>query len=234
MSEGEREFEQSVREAFDRIRAQRGSCPSGEELSAYLNGTLAEDRRLTVEAHIECCGVCDAISTRVASFEDTGASHAESIWEEGEPRIRAVVMPRAGPGWRRKLLHPVLAYAVAAVALGLVILRPEPTGLTRQPASPAWQTVKTLDLNLVRSGKPAPALGPSDEWLIIAFFVPITVGRTYTASIDGGLPQSIQSYDDRGNFHLLCDRTQFGAGPHRLIIRESETSAMFEFEFQLR
>ena len=200
------------------MRSARGPCPSAGELSAYLAGSLPPDQHFVIQSHIELCGVCDAISVRLANFDEPGAPPIDPDWQEREPRLRAAVFPAPRPVWRRLLLHPALAYAVAAATLGWVILRPGPMHPPIEAAPAAWQTVKTLDLNLVRSGKPLPALASSDKVLVLAFFVPITADRTYTLSVDGKPSEPIESYDGRGNFHILCDRAQLGSGSHRLTI----------------
>lgn len=137
------------------------------------------------------------------------------------------------PLWQRLVLHPVAGYGLALGLLLWIVAEPNPVSPTPPLISAELASVKTIDLNTVRSERRPIVIGPGDQAVLLGFFVPVTPDRTYTAALDGSPPRVIQSYDGRGNFHLLCDRSLFSPGAHRLVVREGEAGAEFEFEFTL-
>ena len=112
---------------------------------------------------------------------------------------------------------------------------------SRAPGQDRFDTasIKTFDLNVTRGGQRSTvSLSPRDRLFLLSFFVPIRPGFRYHLLVDGLMLTEIHSYDEKGNFHIVCDRRVIGLGIHVLTITETDpearkTDRSFEFSFEM-
>ena len=111
----------------DKVRAQ---------LTAYLDGELADDRGSAVRGHLRGCAECRQVATDEAALRDglrvlPTVDAPASLWAGVQARLAAAEVADAGrPAWRRTLARwmpraPQLAFggAVLAAAIVLVVVR---------------------------------------------------------------------------------------------------------------
>jgi hypothetical protein len=236
MSPGDPEFEPlepSLRSLLRRL----SECPSAESLTGFQAGSLAAEEAAAIRDHVAICGVCDGLLMGLKEFNEPVADVPG--WAGAERRMRAKVFPR--PRWRAMLLHPAMAYGCAVLAVAAALWP------RHQPATPAplatsalaMESVRTLDLNVVRRGGVArAALAPQHRFILLSFLVDTRPGFRYAASLDGGPAKDVVSDDGKGNFSLLFSRDALRSGQHRLTVTEAnaasrKTERSIEFPFEL-
>ena len=227
----ERLFAESVRDGVRQLRKQRGSCPSAEELVAFLEGRLESEDSARVGEHVDACGVCDLALMRVRAAEPAG--RGMSAWRRVSDLFR----------------NPLLGYGVAAalccaIALATLIVVVIPGRRVASPTLPApltiaGESVPTINLNLSRGteGLHVP-LGAGDRFVLLSFLIDIHPAFHYSASLDGGTAREVMSDDGKGNFALLFSRNLLNPGKHRLIVTEinpgnGKNERSIEFTFSL-
>src|SRR3954452_4585329 len=96
--------------AFETSTAQ-SSCPSDEELAAFLDGVLSASDRVRITAHLADCESCYEIFA--------GAVHFQQDVPALEQKGRVVTFPSkdGGGGIRKRWWIPAAAAAVLAVGL---------------------------------------------------------------------------------------------------------------------
>jgi hypothetical protein len=103
------------------MTAARETCPSSEELAAFLDGKLSPEERAWGIEHLAGCESCYALFSEVVRFREESAAQAEA--EEEAARPSAPFERRAGwRRWRPAALpwRPVVAAALAAALLAAV------------------------------------------------------------------------------------------------------------------
>lgn len=200
MNRKEREFESAFGAAFRALDATKGRCPSTEELATFLSGGHGGDEG--VRRHVAACGACEAIVERMRLFDEPAASARR-------PRLR---VPFAG-AMGRFVLHPAVAYALAAVVVFIAIVAggrvSAPGVATRLPAvaAPAAMSSATVvDLNQARGG--GAAAPPGGDTLILTFTVPVQPGHRYVARLLDGSGRALEETplsgcDALGNCQLV-------------------------------
>ncbi|HVT17207.1 MAG TPA: zf-HC2 domain-containing protein [Thermoanaerobaculia bacterium] len=103
------------------MTAARETCPSCEELAAFLDGKLSPEERAWGIEHLAGCESCYALFSEVVRFREESAAEAKA--EEEAARPSAPFEWRAG--WRRWLpaalpWRPVVATALAAALLAAI------------------------------------------------------------------------------------------------------------------
>ena len=93
-------------------------CPERETLAAYVDRRLPAVERDAFEAHLAACDAC--------------RREAVALWRLVKPVSRRMSAPASVPAWRRLAPWAAVA-AVALLALGLFLRRPEPPK-TPEPA----------------------------------------------------------------------------------------------------
>jgi len=140
------------------------------------------------------------------------------------------------------LLHPAVAYACAGIAVVAALWPRREAVVPAPPAAAtmiAMESVRTIDLNVVRRGGIArAALSLEDRFVLLSFLVDSHPGFRYAASLDGGPPKDVTSDDGKGNFSLLFSRDALASGRHRLTVTEidpasQKTERSLEFPFDL-
>jgi len=205
------QFDQDLRRRLHAVRTDRGECPSVEALTRYTFDEASWAEKEEVRAHVARCGYCDALLYRMRAFLERG--------EEAAPPPAAV--------WaflRRPLLGYVLALVLAYPAwLGLRPSRPAP------PAPPPGAPVEAppvYNLNQVRGVSGRPSASAAAEHFLVQFTLPVTPGSRYLATVRtaGGRAivsrQPVESWDDLGNFSLVCRAADFPAGRYSVEVEE--------------
>ncbi len=126
---------------------------AGEDLVAYADGELGEDRRLQVEAHLRVCSAC---RRRLATFRETGLLLREKTPRIDDPAGRAAIRARClASDNRRRPAGPHLGVAMLTLSLLLALFvertlveqgrSPNVTGWATEsvPLTPAVPTPRT-------------------------------------------------------------------------------------------
>lgn len=103
------------------MTAARETCPSSEELAAFLDGKLSPEERAWGIEHLAGCESCYALFSEVVRFREESAAQAEAQGEAARPS--APFERRAGwRRWRPAALpwRPVVAAALAAALLAAI------------------------------------------------------------------------------------------------------------------
>jgi len=58
-------FKDLVAKGMQELRHQRGPCPSAEALVEYHHGRLPAEQSAEVRKHVEACGLCDVLLSRL-------------------------------------------------------------------------------------------------------------------------------------------------------------------------
>ena len=236
MSRGDSEFE-PLEPGLRSLRRRLSECPGAESLTGFLAGSLAAEEAAAIRDHVAICGVCDGLLEGLKAFDEP-VTDAPG-WVGAERRMRAKVFPR--PRWRAMLLHPAVAYACAAIAVAAALWPRHQPATPAPPAASAiaMESVRTIDLNVVRRGGAAhAALTPRDRFVLLSFLVDTHPGFRYAASLDGGPAKDVVSDDGKGNFSLLFIRDALRPGQHHLTVTETDpasqkTERSIEFPFEL-
>jgi len=250
MTSEERDFRRAFGSAFAVLRGRRGDCPRPDALAQYARGQSGEEEAVRIANHIAACGLCDVLLDRIKSFEAPSTRRTPGSWQAAN-RGADSHRPGSLQGWwmriGRVLYHPAAAYTlaigvIACAALGVLPVRRTETNATPRQDKPAAmaprvQPIKIIDLDTTRGEPSRVALDPTDNSFVLSFLIPSGSGFRYTASIDGGPPEEIASYDGKGNFSLLCQRDAFAPGKHRLVVSEIDPHTLerhtFQFVFEL-
>ncbi len=97
-------------------------CPEYEELSAYVEGTLGEERARSLSTHLASCEPCFADVERIRELRSRAALRGNVTVQPGMSRRRS-----SGLGWwKRALAGAVCAGAVIAAAVWMTTPRTEP------------------------------------------------------------------------------------------------------------
>ena len=214
----EREFAELLAPGIRELRANRGPCPSSEELLAFYENRSAKEDVARLQAHVGACGLCDV---RLGRLDRTGELRPPSIWE----RARVFVS------------RPAFAYTLAALLsipayLGLVHMAgispssrasvaPEP------PSTSNIASIRSLSLDVSRAVESPPeiVLSADDALFVLSFFLPIhTSPQRYEMQVVGPggaavLPaKALTKCDTAGNCALLCDARLFRGGAYELRV----------------
>ncbi len=221
----------SIKEAFDQLKARRGECPSSDELLQYQQNSLTLEQLAQVKQHIDSCGFCDAIVTGLTQFD-----------------LAVTEKPKQSMPWmvtvRHFFLQPAVAYLVA-----LALLYPAYVGIFRNPVvvekiikvpAPIQGVGSAEDFDLgegtvQRSGTPSPVpdqiirISAEEKFFILDFFVPVRPDRRYEMQITDDKGEQIAAgkvtcRDRLGNFSLVCSRELFPAGTYLLTVKELDQS----------
>lgn len=237
----EADINEDVREAFEKMRTDRGECPAPEQLVKFQQQALGAEEMAIVKRHIEGCGSCDSIVHGLTGFDEATLPDAvESIgW-----------LPKA----RRLLFHPALAYLLV-----LALLYPAYRGLFHKP-NIVEKTIPVLkpvpvegvgtarDFNLgdgstQRTSSPLSEeliqLSKNDKFFILNFFIPVRADHRYEMQITNEKGNVIaadeaKSRDQLGNFSVVCTRQLFPAGSYILRIKELDTQGKLHDESAFR
>ncbi|MCI0604306.1 hypothetical protein L0156_15010 [bacterium] len=223
----------SFQEAFNELKARRGDCPGSDELLQYQQKSLPEEQLVKTKQHIDSCGLCDSIVTRLAQFDS-------AVTEKPKQSIPWMVTVR------QFFLQPAVAYLVA-----LALLYPAYVGIfrkpvivekiTKAPAPPIQGVGSAQDFDLgegtvQRGGSPSLApvqvirISAEEKFFILNFFVPVRPDRRYEMQIvdDKGeqiTAGKVTSRDRLGNFSLVCTWELFPPDPYVLTIKELEQNS---------
>jgi hypothetical protein len=234
----EESFAKSVREGVRQLRAERGPCPSADDLTAFHDGRLSIEEIARVRNHVEACGLCDVQLARLAS--DKPAKRPVSTW--------------VWAFFRR----PVVPYALVALLLfpayrGFVPRRkdysPEPSASPRGETELLVAPIPSFSLDVVRSSSgvqksPIIRLSRDDRFFLLSFLVPIKAPPSYrynlsvvredeTAVVS---PQMLRDCDGVGNCYLICNTALFPTGRYEVGITETgpaSTTVTRHFPFEI-
>ncbi len=225
----ERSFAASLRDGVKELKAERGPCPSSEELLAFFEERLTAPDAFRVRNHVEACGLCDLVLGRLANT-DGHALEPTNDWR----RI-----------WRY-LWNPAVAYGLVAL-----LLFPAYLGLRQrlsprvfeESTSPAI-SIPSFSLDSQRgAGIAAQAhvvrLKDQDKSFILEFFVPMSTDRHYFAEIRDGSGRSaisrreVVSGDSPGKVSIVCRREAFRSGDYTVTVTDDSTARRFEYVFQV-
>lgn len=96
------------------------NCVDPRELSAYLDGELAEDRAAAIKEHLAGCAACrDEISRFEAVSEALDSLEGAEPDPYFAPRLKRLAASGRRSGWPRRVLVPAAATAAAALSLSL-------------------------------------------------------------------------------------------------------------------
>ena len=112
-------------------------CPAEEQLAAYVENRLTEQRRQRIEGHVSKCAHCLG---HVAFLLKVGELQAPEVPADLLRRVQQppVELPRSGPLWR---WAPVGALAASlAIAVSIMVRQPDHP-LPQRPSTPAAPAV---------------------------------------------------------------------------------------------
>lgn len=107
-------------------------CPDYEELSAFVDRTLEQDRARAVLAHANACEPCSRDIERIQQLRSHAAMRENVRVRPGASR-RALVSPWVY--WRRAVAGVAAAAAVAALAIGIGRFGTGPTQTAQPPVA---------------------------------------------------------------------------------------------------
>jgi anti-sigma factor RsiW len=96
------------------------SCVDPKELSAYVDGELAEEKAASIREHLARCAACREELSRLEFVSETlellqGAEPDPYF----APRLKRLAVAERGRGWARRAFVPAAAAAAAALSLVL-------------------------------------------------------------------------------------------------------------------
>jgi hypothetical protein len=222
----ERLFAESVRDGVRQLRKQRGSCPSAEELVAFLEGRLGSEDSARVGEHVDACGVCDLALMRVKAAVADPAGRGMSAWRRLSDLFG----------------NPLVAYGLAALlcypAYVGIRSHPEPKVEIQPKAGtppgtalePPVLSVPSFSLDVVRgAGReaqlPVVLLDDQNKFFLLQFFVPMKADHQYSVEIRDGAGRVTVGHqqitgDTQGKVALMCRRETFAAGEYTLAVTE--------------
>lgn len=232
MREFDSNFENALRRAF--ANDERGPCPSDEGLVAFYEGRLSSDEAAKVGAHLERCGVCDALVYRLRRPDIGIAATSE---QKNRIRQRVFSEKRSVRDSIKNLLKsPLPGYAFAAAFAAILAFRIAIPQENKEQT--AFGDAVELELTQVRGadGAHGGASTRGKRYLILRFFVPVDPAKQYWVSLDGKPANECSSYDRLGNFRLVIPAKSLPATTnalHRLDIEErSQQSVLQSWQFQ--
>lgn len=144
-----------------------------EQLTAYLDGELADERGSAVRGHLRGCDVCRKVATDEAALRDglralPPLDPPASLWAGVQAQLAAAEVEDAKrPAWRRLLARWApharhigfagLAIAAAVVLIVMRMQRHDDTQQVAQPVTPPQQTRVVIGAAAL-TPQPAPAL----------------------------------------------------------------------------
>lgn len=235
------DINEDVREAFEKMRTDRGECPAPEQLVKFQQRSLTAEEIIIVKRHIEDCGSCDWIVRGLTEFD------AASLRDQEK-----------SAGWAAKvqhlLFHPALAYLLV-----LALLYPAYRGIFHKPnivektipvskPLPVEGVGSARDFNLGDGSTQRAALPLSEEiiqlskddkFFILNFFIPVRADHRYEMQITNEKGNVIatdeaKSRDQLGNFSVVCTRQLFPAGSYILRIKELDLQGNLHDEYVFR
>lgn len=169
------------------------------ELTAYLDGELADERGSAVRGHLRNCAACRGVAADEAALRDglrtlPPVDPPASLWAGVQARLAAAEVADAEkPAWRRALARwmpraPQLALggAIAAAALALVIVRAQHTddSTVSPPAPVAPVVVAPAPTNDQAAAPPAsPAVDDGRDVTEVLASAPARVSDDYAAVV---------------------------------------------------
>jgi hypothetical protein len=216
-------------------------CPDSRSLADYASGALDKAETHRLDRHIAICGICGSLMERLQAFDSD--EKPGPVWAGVSGRMEArfgqflqeqqnPVKPRERSRFRKLLWNPIPAYAVM-----LALIYPAWLGLSSSRAKPfpgrQLESVRLIRLDATRSAQAPVAASSNGAGLAtLSFFVPVRDGFQYRAAIldHNGKPitepVSIQSYDEKGNFLIVCP--ELGRQPDGVTLQVAEYGASGE------
>jgi hypothetical protein len=131
---------------------------AAEELMAYLDGEVAEERRVAVHAHVLQCEPCGRLLSELRQ-----ASRDAALWQVGPvpenlrpPAVAREAPARASLDWRAGLMPRAVAFQAAAV--GVVVLAAVSGLMLVRPSGPTDPILRTESSSRGMPVPPKPAV----------------------------------------------------------------------------
>jgi anti-sigma factor RsiW len=124
-------------------------CPSTEQVSEYLDESLAPDARLRFEVHLAECAECAQLEAQLRAVKHWARSYQPAgpprdLWEGVRAAIelqKVVALPPRSPAPGRWAARHLVAAAIGALVLGgagwLVLRRPAVAPVAVAPSAPS-------------------------------------------------------------------------------------------------
>lgn len=232
------DFEEQIRDSYKKKTADRGDCPSPDELIRYHQRELSTDELFSIKQHVNVCGSCDLTVVQLSEFDSATSS---AVRDPEESKRKGFLV--------RLLFHPMLAYGIV-----LVLLYPAYQGLFKSDRTPkqavgATGSAMDFDLGHASTTRSTPqkkevvvTLLPAERFFILTFFVPVRSAYRYEMEIrnehrmvvDSGV---IRGRDSVGNFSIVAASSLFPDGRYDLAVQEIESetgTTRDEHYFQFR